>query len=368
MTKTFSLLLALSCTILSQAIAQKSPVRLGIARLTHSHVYQLFSRVDNGEIQLVGIAEPDTALARQFSENCGFPMSIVYPTVEEMIARTQPEAVAAFGSIYEHLAVVEKCAPKGVHVMVEKPLAVNMDHAKKMQKLAEKHKIALITNYETTSYPTNEKAIEILNSGKIGAARKVIIRDGHKGPKRIGVPDEFLEWLIDPKMNGGGALTDFGCYGANLMTWMKAGEKPLTITAVAQQLQPENNPKVEDDATIILTYPNSMAILEPSWNWTIGRKDMEIYGEKGVIYADNKHSLRVRVSEGYDKYAEEKTELNERKAPFNDPFAVLASVVRGDLILSPYDPYSLENNMIVVEILDAARKSINEKRTIMLAQ
>ncbi len=356
------------CGLSTASFAKDQPLRLGIARLTHSHVYMIFGRADIGDIQLVGIAEPDRELAKRFADQFGFSMDIVFGSLEEMIKKTKPEAVAAFGSIYEHLDVVKTCAPKGIHVMVEKPLAVNMTHANEMKALANKHQVQLLTNYETTSYPTNEKAIEILNSGKIGDAKKVIIRDGHKGPKRIGVPDEFLEWLIDPKLNGGGALTDFGCYGANLMTWMKAGEKPLTVTAVAQQLQPDNNPKVEDDATIIMTYPSSMALIEPSWNWPIGRKDMEIYGENGVIYADNKQSLRVRISEGYDKYTEEASTLDERKSPYNDPFSVLAAVVKEGFSLPPYDPYSLENNMIVVEILDAARKSIEEKRTITLSK
>ena len=114
----------------------------------------------------------------------------------------------------------------------------------------------------------------------------MIVRDGHKGPKKIGVSKEFMDWLGDPILNGGGAIMDFGCYGANLMTWLQDGKRPVSVTAVTQQLQAENNPKVDDDATIILTYDSAMAILEPSWNWPIGRKDMEVYGEIGVIYAD----------------------------------------------------------------------------------
>src|SRR5690606_20131872 len=141
-------------------------------------------------------------------------------------------------------AIVETCAPKGIHIMVEKPLAVSLEHAKKMEALAKKHQIHLLTNYETSWYPTNVKANELLKEGTIGALRKVIVRDGHKGPKKIGVSPEFLNFLTDPKLNGGGAIMDFGCYGANLMTWIQQGKRPNSVTAVTQQLQPENNPKV----------------------------------------------------------------------------------------------------------------------------
>jgi predicted dehydrogenase len=178
-----------------------------------------------------------------------------------MIRAKSPQAVLAFGTVYEHLEVVEKCAPKGIHVMVEKPLAVSLAHAKKMESLAKKHNIHLITNYETKWYPTMQKTYELLQSNAIGTMRKAVIRDGHKGPAKINLDPEFLTWQTDPVQNGGGAITDFGCYGANLMTWFMDGKKPLTVTAVTQQLQKENNPKVDDDAIIILTYENSNAVL-----------------------------------------------------------------------------------------------------------
>ena len=159
-------------------------------------------------------------------------------------------------------------------------------------------------------------------------------------------------------------MMDFGCYGINLMTWLQNGQKPNTVTAVTQQQQRENNPKVDDDATIILTYDNSNAIIQASWNWPIGRKDMEIYGLNGVIYADNRNNLRVRIAEGYDGYKEELYNLEERQSPLNDPFALFAAVIKNEIILNPYDLSSLQNNMIVMEILEAARKSAKTKTTI----
>jgi len=360
--------LLLLCLVLNAipTFAQEKPVRIGVAGLSHAHVHWILGREDLGDIELVGIAEPNRELAQRYAKQHGFSMDLVYNTLEEMIAATQPEAVTAFGSIFEHLAVVQTCAPKGIHVMVEKPLAVSLDHAKKMKALAEKHNIHLLTNYETTWYPTNHRAKKLLDEGKIGDLRKVIVRDGHKGPVKIGVNKEFLDWLQDPVLNGGGAITDFGCYGANLMTWLKKGARPNTVTAVTQQFQSGNNPKVDDDATIILTYDDCQAILEPSWNWPIGRKDMELYGLTGAIYADNRNDLRIRMAEGYDGYHEEKMTLEERPAPNNDPFSVLAAVVRGKMSLQPSDLTALENNMVVMEILDAARQSAKKGKTIQL--
>ena len=196
----------------------------------------------------------------------------------------------------------------------------------------------------------------------------MIIRDGHRGPVKLGINQEFLDWLLDPEHNGAGALTDFGCYGANLMTWLNGGERPISVTAITQQLQKKNNPKVDDEATIIVTYENSTALIQASWNWPIGRKDMELYGLVGAAYADNRHDFRIRMAEGYDQFQEESMQLEELPPPFNDPFSLLAAVVRGRVQLEAFDLSSLENNMLVMEILEAAKRSAKEHRTVFLSK
>jgi predicted dehydrogenase len=193
--------------------------------------------------------------------------------------------------------------------------------------------------------------------------RKVVVHDGHKGPKKLGINSEFLDWLTDPELNGGGAIIDFGCYGANLMTWLMNGEKPLSVTAITQQFQPGDYPKVDDEATIVLTYPSSQAIIQASWNWPIARKDMEVYGEQGYVIADDRHQVRLRRSE-VEK--EKQLTLKERSAPLDDPFALFAAVINGELELAPTDLNSLENNMVVMEILDAAVKSAKTGETVSL--
>ncbi len=348
------------------AEAQQPPIRLGVVGLTHTHVHWILGRENKGDITLVGIVEPNRALAERYLKQYGLPMSLVYNTMEELIDATKPQAVAAFGTIYEHLRVVEIAAPRGIHVMVEKPLAVSLEHARKMAALASRYKIHLLTNYETSWYPTNHEAYRLLQEGRIGNLRKLVVRDGHRGPKKIGINSEFLTWLTDSMQNGGGAFVDFGCYGANLSTWLLHGQRPKSVTAILQQLQPENNPAVDDEATIVLTYDTAHVIIQASWNWPIGRKDMEVYGLTGAIYADNRNQLRVRMAEGYDGFSEETLKLPEMPSPHNDPFAYLAAVVNNQIKVPPYGLYSLENNLLVVEILEAARESARTGKSIRL--
>ena len=344
-------------------VAPSAPLRVGVAGLTHTHVHGLLGRAKHGDIIIVDIAEPNHALAERFTKEHGLSMSLVYPSLAEMLAKTKPEAVTAFGSIFEHLAVVQACAPKSIHVMVEKPLAVSLDHARQMAALAQQYHIHLLTNYETTWYGSNRRAYQLVQENALGDIRKMVAHDGHQGPQEIGVNKEFLSWLTDPVQNGGGALTDFGCYGADLMTALMHGERPISVTASTLHIKPDVYPKVEDDVTILLTYPKAQGIIEASWNWPYARKDLELYGQIGSVVALDRDHVRLRRTE--KEVAQDMT-VPAPPAPYDDPFAYLAAVVRGT---APEDVLSsLATNMLVVEILDAARESAKEGKTVVLSR
>ncbi len=100
---------------------EPEPVRIGIVGLVHSHVHWILGREDRGDIDVVGIAEPNRTLARRYAERYGFDMSPVYDSVEEMLQEAQPEAVTVFTSIRDHLEVTRLAARYGIHVMVESP-------------------------------------------------------------------------------------------------------------------------------------------------------------------------------------------------------------------------------------------------------
>ncbi|MEL6917061.1 MAG: Gfo/Idh/MocA family oxidoreductase [Bacteroidota bacterium] len=337
-------------------------LRVGVIGLVHTHVHWILGREKIGDIEIVGIVEPNRKLAKAYSEQHGYSMDIVFDTMEEMTAAVNPEAVTAFNTIYDHLEVVEFFAPKGIHVMVEKPLAVNLEHALKMKALAKKHNIYLLTNYETSWYGSNYKAYKLLfGHKKIGDLRRMVFHTGHPGPIEIGCNPEFLEWLIDPVKNGGGALTDFGCYGANLATWFMNGKTPETVYCTTQQLKPELYPKVDDDATIILGYPKTQVIIQASWNWSHNRKDMEIYGTTGYITCKNSTDMEVMEKEKEGPYPLEASPLSQG---IHDPFALLQKVVKENYTLSSFNVSSLENNMIVMQILEAAKHSAKTGKTI----
>lgn len=276
-----------------------------------------------------------------------------------MLEKIKPDAVLAYNAISEHIDVVEACAPKGISVMVEKPLSTTVKQAERMKALADQYKIHLLTNYETTWYASNHQLHDMVKrQHTIGDIRKMVVHDGHQGPREIGCSAEFLAWLTDPEKNGGGALVDFGCYGANLMTWLMDGKAPIAVTAITRQIKPDVYPKVDDEATILLEYPEATGIIEASWNWPFGIKDLEVYGKTGYLHSLNSKTLQQRNKDTYENV--------EVKPPiYQNNLVYLAAVLRGE-IKPESDLSSLNNNIIVVRILEAARRSAKEGRRIVL--
>lgn len=339
-------------------------LRLAVAGMVHGHVHGFLQARPYDGVQVVGFSKADTALASQFAEQYDLSENQLYDDLGTMMEETRPDALIAFTHTFGHRHVVEEAAPRGIDVMVEKPLAVNMEHARSMQEAAREHGIHLLTNYETTWYPSTERAFEVARTqGRLGTLRKIVVRDGHRGPQEIGVGPAFLKWLTDPKLNGGGALMDFGCYGANLITRLMRGERPKSVTAITQQYKTDPTyGEVDDEATIILRYPGAQGIIQASWNWPYSRKDMSIYGDDGHVHAESATQIRVRTADG----EEQKKVLEAGPGFYEAAVPYLRDVVKGEA--EPTGLSSLSNNMVVTEILDAARKSAEAGGTTQLQE
>jgi predicted dehydrogenase len=350
------------CACLASASDRNSsaPLRVGIAGLVHGHVGGFFEHsLHLPEIQLVGIAEPDQQLSTRYADQFGIDKGLLFPSLEAMLEKTHPQAVLVYSNTFDHRKVIEVCARHGVHVMVEKPLAVSFDDARAIEQAAHAGKIQVVVNYETTWYRSNRSAYDLVHEGALGEVRKVVIHDGHRGPKEINVQPEFFAWLNDAKLNGGGALFDFGCYGADLMTWLMDGKRPIAVTAVTQRIKPDIY-SVDDEATIILTYPRAQAILQASWNWPFDRKDMEVYGKTGQVITVRRDDVRVRRAGEEEKLSPAKP----LEPPEDSSLAYFRAVVLDGM--KPSGLSSLETNMVVSEILDAARRSAASGKTIVL--
>jgi glucose-fructose oxidoreductase len=363
--------LGLMAAVTGFAAEPSAPLRVGVIGLVHGHVAGFLNggnltpaggALHRPDVQVVGIVEPDRQLFDSYAKRFSWPSALHFQSVEEMAAKSHPQAALVFTSTAGHTKAVEDCAKLGIHVMMEKPLAVSYRDALAIQEAARRGNIHVLVDYETSWYGSNQAAHDLLSQGALGPIRKVIVRDGHSGPKKIHVSPEFFSWLTDPKLNGAGALYDFGCYGADLMTWLMNGEAPLSVTAITKHLQPDIYPNVEDEADVVLSYSKAVAILQGSWNWPFNIKDMDVYGETGYVKTIGTKQVNVQRAGEHDGTVKNAASL---VTPNDDPLHYLAAVIRGD-VAEGGSVSSLSVNVIVSEILDAARQSAESGRTVKL--
>ncbi len=352
----FLFLFLISSTVFSQSI-----LKVVVAGLNHDHVHGILNQYNKNRVEIVGIVEADKKLQSKYKKLYDLPDSLFFEELKSVLIQKKPDVVLGYNAASKHLEIVQVCAPLGIAVMVEKPLAATLAQARKIESLANQYHIKVFTNYETTWYPSNQEVYNTVLSGSIGQIRKMVSHDGHQGPKEIGCSPDFLNWLTDPVQNGAGALNDFGCYGADLMTWLMQGIKPIAVTAILRQYKPDVYPRVDDDATVILEYPNAIGQIEASWNWPFSIKDLEVFGEVGYLHALDKENIDIRMREN-SKSSKIATAL---PFPLNDPINYLGAILGNDATTKK-DQSSLEYNMIVMEILDAAKRSAESGKRILL--
>lgn len=332
---------------------QTGPLRIAIIGLTHGHVEGLlWNSTKREDIRLVGIAEPDRALFDRLAAKYKLDPTLYYTSAEAMLDATKPEAVSVMNAIAQHVGAIEACAKRGVHTLVEKPLAFTREDAGRIEALAREHRVHVLTNFETSWYASVREAQRLVASGERAPLRRMVFRHGHKGPVELGCSPDFLAWLTDPVQNGGGAIVDFGCYGAVLATWLMNGQRPTSVVASASTLKPETYPKVDDDATIILTYPGATATIQASWAWTHDNKEMDLHTARGSIHAAKWDDLQIREENAQPAIVKPAP----NPAHLRDEWTYLRMVVRGECKVDPLS--SLAYNVIVAEILDDARADV----------
>jgi len=362
--------------------------KIAVVSMLHAHVWQHLATMQKGTVaKLVGVSETlpelvehakrgDVNSQTQAVTRPGLPESMIFADWKKMIDETKPDLVWAFTPTNQHVDVVRYCAPKGIHVIVEKPLASTYKDALEIRALAKKHNILVLTNYSSTWSAGQYAAKAAVDAGEIGPVWRLHAVQGHGGP---GDPktNPFVAWLADPVQNGGGALMDFGCYIVNWSLWLKG--MPESVYATAQHLKPDLFPRVEDNATIILNWKDGLALLEASWDLPPAqRSGNEIYGLKGsivgnMIRAANRppqprpqatDAAGGRSAGGGRGMQGDPLVVGPLPPERAEPIAYLVDHIRTK---QPLDgPSALDLNVQTQEVLEAAYISVKTGRAVLL--
>jgi predicted dehydrogenase len=340
--------------------AKDDKVRLAIVGLNHDHVWGILKDIAaEPQAELVGIAETDRVLVEKAKAQVPAGMKF-YDDFVRMLDEAKPDAVIATTANDRHLAIMRECAKRHVHFSTEKPMATTGADAREMLRLSRSSGVKLMVNYWNAWAAPTPALLARVRAGEVGPVQKIVVEYGHAGPKEIGVSEQFAEWLYDPDKNGGGAIVDFGCYGAEWALWLKG--RPARVFAVTKKLKTEQRNHVDDDATLVLDYPDGTAILEASWDWPYGMDRVKVFGPKGSLLATGKELLFRAANEDPGKAGLEgkPVSVEPLTREKGNPVSYFVDRIRQDKPIE--EPISGELNVQVVEILDAARESLRTGR------
>ncbi len=346
----------------TQSPAQHSRTRIAIVGLDHDHVWGLLKDIANEpQAELVAIAEANPGLVEKAKAQV--PATIrFYPNYVQMLADAKPAAVFVTTENDRHLQILRECAKRHIHYSSEKPMATNAGDAREMERIADKAGIKLMVNYWNAWVAPSHELFHRVKAGEIGSVQRIIVQYGHQGPKEIGISKEFGDWLYDPVKNGGGAIMDFGCYGAEWALWLRG--RPSRVYATTRKLKTEQHNQVDDDATIVLDYPDATVTIEPSWDWPYGMDRVYVSGAKGSFLATHNDLFFRAAGQDSSGLDGERVTLAPVAHGTSNPISYLIGCIHENKPIE--DPLSAKLNVQAMEILDAARESARTGRAVEL--
>jgi predicted dehydrogenase len=358
--------LLVSMAILSAPshIAAQARTRLAIVGLDHDHAWGLLKIIaSEPEAELVGIADPHPELIEKAKAT--LPSAVkFFSNYISMLDQLKPEAVIVTTANNRHLEILRACAKRKIHFFTEKPMAASGADAREMERLAREAGIKLMVNYGNAWPEPTQEALRRIEAGEIGNIQKIIVQFGHEGPREIGTSKYFADWLYDPAKNGAGALMDFGCYGADWAMVLKG--RPQRVYATALKLKTEQHNAVEDDATVLLEYPDATAILMPSWDWSYGKGQAEIFGSKGsfLVRGDGLLFQPAKGQTSAQNPQGKPVETHPVPPEKRNGVAYFLYCIRNNKPIE--GPVSAAINVGVNEIIDAAKESIRTGRAVAM--
>lgn len=265
--------------------------RIATLGLHHDHVWSNLQQLqETGQAELVATADTDAELLEKYRSE--FPGK-TYSSYEDLLENETLDAVYIFASnrLSEDLTVM--ACERGLHCLVEKPMASSLAGAQRMTAAADAGGVRLMINWPFTWWPQLRHGIAMAQAGEIGQLWQVKYRAAHQGPVELGCSRQFCEWLYDKEENGAGALMDYCCYGAVLADVLLGKPDAVRGTTIRTGLKPDL--ALEDNAILVLTYPHAFATTEASWT-QIGKLtsySTTLYGSEGTLLIEPDHDGRI---------------------------------------------------------------------------
>lgn len=252
-------------------------VRVGVAGLTHGHVWGLIDAWTKVEgAKLVAVADATPLLER----TKGFERT--YTDWRDMLANETLDALVVCSDNVESSEIAVQALKKGIPCMVEKAMAANAADADRMLEAMRESGKTLMINWPIAWSTWLWELQRQVESGAVGEIFHLRYRNGHRGPKEIGCDEWFVGWLYDEAKAGGGAIADFCSYGAVVSRWLLG--MPENVYCVRGNFT-KDYPVSDDHAVCLLKYPKGTAFIEGTWATTgsDGGPNPVLHGKTGTL-------------------------------------------------------------------------------------
>ncbi len=271
-------------------------MRVGILGAAHVHAEGYAAILAGLEgVELIGFSDPDRGRGEAFAKRHGLPW---YPSHEALLDEGLDAAVVATENAL-HLPAVEAAAARGVHLLVEKPIATRLEDARAMERAVEEAGVLFMTAFPMRFSPALVEARELLASGRLGAVRALVGINHSENPKR------HRAWFADPELAGGGAVVDHSVHLADLYRWLLGAEIERVYAEVSNPFDPAS--RVDTAGLLLLELSGGIpASIDASWSrppnyprW--GHLKLEVVAERGTLVLDAfaGHLHHWRADDGY---------------------------------------------------------------------
>jgi predicted dehydrogenase len=253
----------------------------------------------SAQAEMVAVASAHADRARAFADRFGIPRH--FDDYRRLLALPEVDMVVIGAPNDLHCAMTVDAAAAGKHVVVEKPLCLNLEEAARMIAACQDARVKLMYAEELCFAPKYVRLKQLLDSGALGRPTLLKQSEKHDGP--------HAAHFWDVARSGGGVAMDMGCHAVQFFRWMLGGARIRSVYAQMDTLVHGDKTRGDDNALLILEFDGPVvALAEESWTKLGGMDDRaEVHGSKGVAYADLLHgnSIETYSTAGYD-YAVEK--------------------------------------------------------------
>ncbi|MGO4541814.1 Gfo/Idh/MocA family protein [Paenibacillus sp. 2TAB19] len=232
----------------------------------------------HANVELVAFVDPIIERAQHYADQFG---AKAFADYEQMLAEVKPDAVSVNTPNALHAPMSITAANAGVHVLVEKPMAVTDEEAAAMIEAAKKNNVHLMVGQNQRFMPPHVKAKQILESGILGKVLTFRTSFGHPGPDNWSI-DGASSWFFRKPEAIMGAMGDLGVHKSDLIRWMLNDEVSEIAAFVGTQ---HKDTDVDDNAACLIRMKSgTMGTLVASWTYYKGEDNSTIlWCENGVM-------------------------------------------------------------------------------------